>query len=195
MPANEDTFGRVVSLGVHDLRTPLATVLGFARTLERAQLATPQDQYVAMMVAASEQLAEILDDLGVLARIESSRWEPNVQEVDSLGLARAAAESLDEAKVTVTGNGTAVRADVDSAERALHNLARCAVRHGGLDFLAIEADGPVVAMYPITDGAAPVLMRETLRDFGSAVAARIVAALGGSIELAGDRLVVRLPPA
>jgi signal transduction histidine kinase len=193
MAPTEDTFGRVVSLGVHDLRTPLATVLGFARTLQRAPLGNPQDQYVGMMVAASEQLGEILDDLGVLARIESGRWEPNVQEVDTLVLARAAAESLDGA--TVTGEGSLVRADLESAERALHTLARCALRHGGLDALAIEVEGPVVAMHPITAGAAPVLMRETLRDFGSAVAARIVGALGGSIELAGDRLEVRLPPA
>jgi signal transduction histidine kinase len=193
MSTTEDTFGRVVSLAVHDLRTPLATVLGFARTLQRTSLGSPQDQYVGMMVAASEQLGEILDDLGVLARIESGRWEPNVQEVDSLGLARAAAESLDGA--TVTGEGSTVRADVESAERALYTHARCALRHGGVEALAIEAEGPTVAMHPITAAAAPVLMRETLRDFGSAVAARIVGALGGSIELSGERLIVRLPPA
>jgi signal transduction histidine kinase len=193
MASNEDTFGRAVSLAVHDLRTPLATVFGFARTLQRTELGSPQDQYVAMMAAASEQLGEILDDLGVLARIETNRWEPNVQEVDSLELARSAAESLEGA--SASGEGTAVRVDVEAAERALQSLARCAMRHGGLDAIGIEANGPAIAVFPVTEGAAPVLMRETLRDFGAAVAAHVVAALSGSVELADDRLVVRLPAA
>jgi signal transduction histidine kinase len=193
MAATEDTFGRVVSLAVHDLRTPLATVLGFARTLQRTQLGSPQDQYVGMMVAASDQLGEILDDLGMLARIESERWEPNVQEVDSLELVRAAAEELDEA--TSSGQGAHVRADVDAAVRALVCVARCAQRHGGVDGVSIEAEGATIAVHPVTDAAAPVLMRQTLRDFGAAVAARIIVALGGSVDLEGDRFVVRLPAA
>jgi signal transduction histidine kinase len=193
MASSEDTFGRVVSLAVHDLRTPLATVVGFARTLQRTQLGSPQDEYVAMMVAASDQLGDILDDLGVLARIESDRWEPNVQEVDSLELARSAAESLEGA--SASGAGSAVRVDVEAAERALRGLARCALRHGGLDAIGIEADGSAISVHPVTPGAAPVLMRVTLRDFGAAVAARIFTALGGSVELADDRLVVRLPAA
>lgn len=183
----------MVSLAVHDLRTPLATVVGFARTLQRTQLGSPQDEYVAMMVAASDQLGDILDDLGVLARIESDRWEPNVQEVDSLELARSAAESLEGA--SASGAGSAVRVDVEAAERALQGLARCALRHGGLDAIEIEADGSAISVHPVTPGAAPVLMRVTLRDFGAAVAARIFTALGGSVELADDRLVVRLPAA
>jgi signal transduction histidine kinase len=193
MASSEDTFGRVVSLAVHDLRTPLATVVGFARTLQRNELGSPQDQYVAMMVAASDQLGELLDDLGLLARIESERWEPNLQEVDSLELARSAAESLEGA--SAFGSGSTVRVDVEAAERALHALARCALRHGSLDAIGIEADGRDISVRPVTPAAAPVLMRETLRDFGAAVAARVLASLGASVELADDRLVVRLPAA
>jgi hypothetical protein len=84
---------------------------------------------------------------------------------------------------------------VEAAERALHGLARCALRHGGLDQIGLEADGSAIAVHPVTPEAAPVLMREALRDFGAAVAARVVSALGGSVELADDRLVVRLPAA
>jgi signal transduction histidine kinase len=193
MVANEDTFGRAVSLAVHDLRTPLATVLGFARTLQRGTLEPPNDQYVEMMVAAGEQLGEILDDLGALARIESERWEPNMQDVDSRQIAAGAAQRLEGA--TAVGEGTAVRVDVDSAERAVYSLARCALRHGGLDAITVEAEGSTIAVHPVTAAAAPVLTRQTLRDFGAAVAARVVDALGGSVELEGERLVVRLPPA
>ena len=191
MASNEDTFGRAVSLAVHDLRTPLATLLGFARTLQRTELGSPQDQYVGMMVAAGEQLGELLDDLGLIARIESERWEANVQEVDTLQIAQAAAQALEGADPT--GSGAGVGVDSEAAERALHLLARCALRHGGLQTITIEANGATIAVHPVTPGAAPVLMRQTMRDFGAAVGARVVAALGGSVELEGDRLVVRLP--
>src|SRR5918994_2169726 len=70
MAPTEDTFARLVSLAVHDLRTPLATVSGFARTLQRTSLGDPTDAYVEMMVAACAQLAELLEEVGLVARIE-----------------------------------------------------------------------------------------------------------------------------
>src|SRR5262249_10055057 len=78
-PMNQDTsFPRLVSLACHDLRTPLATVHGFARTLSRrTELAPPADRYMEMIEAAAGQLAELLDELSLAARIESGRYDPN----------------------------------------------------------------------------------------------------------------------
>lgn len=193
MAANEDTFGRLVSLAVHDLRTPLATVSGFARMLERTSLGDPADTYVQMMVAASNQLAELLEDVGLAARIESGRWEPNVQEADSLELVRAGAGAIDGARVG--GRGSLVRVDRDAAETALRQLTRCAMRHGGLKELDVTVTGPDLAIAPVTDGAAPILLGQHARDLGALIAGRIVRALGGTVELEGDRLIVRLPAA
>ena len=190
MAPTEDTFARLVSLAVHDLRTPLATVSGFARTLQRTPLGDPQDKYVEMMVAASNQLAELLEDIALVARIESGRWEPNVQEVDSLELARSAAGAVEGAHAN--GDGAPVRVDRDGAETALRLLARCALRHGGLKELDVVA-GPEIAIAPITDGAAPILLGQEARDLGALIALRIVRALGGTVELDGGRLLVRLP--
>ena len=39
-----------------------------------------------MIQAASGQLADILDDLGLVARIEAGRFAPNVAEADTLEL-------------------------------------------------------------------------------------------------------------
>ena len=130
-PGSEDTFARLVSLAVHDLRTPLATVSGFARTLQRTTLGDPVDKYVELMVSAGAQLADLLDELGLVARIEGGRWEPNVQEVDSRELAAAAAERVGPADVE--GAGSTVRVDRDAATLALFQLARCTLRHGGLE--------------------------------------------------------------
>jgi signal transduction histidine kinase len=188
MSETEDTFARLVSLAVHDLRTPLATVSGFARTLERADLGDPTDRYVGLMVAACDQLAELLEEVGLAARIEGDRWEPNLQEDDSARLAAAAAESLEGAEAR--GEGGTVRVDRDAAIMALRLLANCARRHGALERVTLDADGTAVAIGPVTPDSARVLTLEELRDLGAAVAAKIVRALGGTIELRDERLVV-----
>jgi signal transduction histidine kinase len=180
-----------VSLAVHDLRTPLATVSGFARTLQRTSLGDPTDKYIEMMVAACTQLADLLEEVGLVARIEGDRWEPNVQEADSKELAAAAAERLGAADVD--GSGAGVRVDRDAAELALYQLARCAQRHGGLERVTLTVDGAQIAIAPITDDAKPIILREQARDLGALVAGRVVAAAGGTLELEGDRLLVRLP--
>src|SRR3954464_5184374 len=89
MSSSDPSFPRLVSLAAHDLRTPLATIHGFAQTLIRmGDLGEPKQRYMGMIDMASRQLAELLDELGTAARIESGRYEPGLQEVDSLELAR-----------------------------------------------------------------------------------------------------------
>jgi signal transduction histidine kinase len=78
-----DAFARLVSLACHDLRTPLATVHGFATTLVRGGgLEPPADRYLEMIDAASAQLAELIDELSLAARIESGRYDPTPREAD-----------------------------------------------------------------------------------------------------------------
>src|SRR2546430_16799497 len=86
MSSNQDTFfARLVSLACHDLRTPLATVHGFARTITRAgDLEEPQSRYVEMIEAASDQLAELLEELSLVARIDGRRYEPTTNQRASL---------------------------------------------------------------------------------------------------------------
>ena len=73
----EERFPRVVSLACHDLRTPLATIFGFARTLTRTEVLDERSaRFVGMIESASEQMTELLDQLGVAARIEAGRYDP-----------------------------------------------------------------------------------------------------------------------
>ena len=189
----DPAFAQLVSLACHDLRTPLATVNGFARTLTRLEdLDDPLPRYLGMMATAAEQMNELLDDLGLVARIEGERWEQAPSDTDTLALVEGAAQRVGDG-VSVTGSGAPARLDVDSAERALANLARCAIRHGGVDGLAFAVDGGEVRLAPITADTAPIIMGDSLRDLGAAIALRVVEALGGSSELDGETLVVRLP--
>src|ERR687885_1321727 len=98
MSSEQDTsFARLVSLACHDLRTPLATVHGFARTIARtADLEEPTSRYVGMIETASGQLAELLDQLGLAARIEAGRYQPTTTEGELGELVHAAAARLDE---------------------------------------------------------------------------------------------------
>jgi signal transduction histidine kinase len=109
--SDDDAFARLVSLACHDLRTPLATVHGFATTLARGGLEPPGDRYVEMIEAASAQLAELIDELSLASRIESGRYEPTLREADTLELAQAAAARLGEDRVQVSGSGAAIETD------------------------------------------------------------------------------------
>src|SRR5437870_3796109 len=81
---------------------------------------------------ASGQLADLLEELSLAARIEGGRYDPALQETDSLALASAGAAELEPGLVSVEGTGAPVAVDVPAVERALRSLARCALRHGGL---------------------------------------------------------------
>ena len=71
MGDSDTKFPRLVSLAAHDLRTPLATIHGFAQTLVRmGDLGEPKQRYLEMIDVAAKQLAELLEELGLAARIE-----------------------------------------------------------------------------------------------------------------------------
>ena len=186
-------FAQLVSLACHDLRTPLATVSGFAKTLTRLErVEDPVARYLGMIETASEQLADILDDLSLAARIESDRWEPVIRELDSLELVRSAVEPLGES-VAVTGTGTLVGVEAEAVTRALYGLARCAVRHGGVELLTLAVEGPAVTLSPVPADAVPICLGESLRELGAAGGVRAVRAVGGAVEATGESIVVRLP--
>lgn len=191
MPDDPD-FARLVSLACHDLRTPLATVHGFAKTLARGELEPPADRYVEMIDAASAQLAELLDELSLAARIADGRYDPILREADTLELARAAAARLGEERVRVAGEGATIETDPSAIERGIAALVQSALRHGGLDEVAVEVAGTELSVSPVTPASAPVVLGEDLRDLGAAVAARLVAHLGGSLAIEGETLTIRL---
>jgi signal transduction histidine kinase len=190
---NDTSFARLVALACHDVRTPLATVHGFARTLSRTgDLEPPADRYVGMIEAASAQITELLDELSLAARLESGRYEPALREADTLQLARAAAERLGEERVRVTGAGAAVRTDVAAVDRGISALVQAALRHGGLDEVDVDVRGAEIDVRPITESSAPVVLGRELRDLGAAVAVRLVESLGGTVTVAGGTLTIRL---
>ena len=186
MPDNR--FPRLVSLACHDLRTPLATIYGFARTLTRqGELDERSGRFVAMIEEASEQMVALLDELGTVARIQGGRWEPVLRVVDTLELAEVGDE-----RIAVEGTGEEVETDADAVQRSLRALAVAAIRHGPVDRVTWRVDGRRFELSPVIADAAPVVTGDELKDLGALVARIVIEELGGALELAGETLSVRL---
>ena len=177
-------FPSLVSLACHDLRTPLATVQGFAKTLLRLEDLDGEKaaRYLGLIDAASDELVGLLELVSLAARIEGGRYDPLVLEADSLDLAPTGA----------TGTGATVKVDPDAVATALAALARAAARHGGVE-VSVSVDGARVSLEPVVAEAAPVVLGEEQKDLGAAVAVRLLRALGAEIALEGERLTVTLP--
>jgi signal transduction histidine kinase len=178
-------FAQLVSLACHDLRTPLATVNGFAKTLTRAgTLGEREARFVGLITAAAEQTASLLDLLALAARIESGRYEPVLASADTLELATSADE-----RIATDGDGETIETDVTAVRGSLESLARCAAVHGGLTRVAWRVDGRRLSLSPLGDSA-EVVMGESPRDLGALVARLAIEHLGGTLALDGDSLLV-----
>ena len=190
---NDTSFARLVSLACHDLRTPLATVHGFTTTLARTtELAPPADKYVEMIEAASRQIAELLDELSLVARIEAGRYDPLLRDAETVELAGAAAERLGSDRVRVSGEGAAVQTDLEAVDRGVSALVQAALRHGGLDEVDVVVRGKEIDVSAVTESSAPVVLGKDLRDLGAAVAVSVIETLGGSVSVSGPTLTIRL---
>jgi len=191
---NDTSFARLVSLACHDVRTPLATVHGFTTTLARTtELAPPADKYVEMIEAASRQIAELLDELSLAARIEAGRYDPLLRDSETLSLAAAAAERLGSDRVRVSGEGAAVQTDLEAVDRGVSALVQATLRHGGLDEVDVVVRGKEIDVSGVTESSAPVVLGKDLRDLGAAVAVSVIETLGGSVSVSGPTLTIRLP--
>jgi signal transduction histidine kinase len=179
-------FARLVSLACHDLRTPLATVNGFAKTLTRTgTLAEREAHFVDLIQAAADQMTSLLDVLGLAARIESGRYEPVLAAADTLELATSEDE-----RIATEGTGESIETDAAAVHRSLESLARCAAIHGGVPRVTWRVAGRTLTLSPLASDAAAVVTGESPRDLGALVARMALEQLGGSLAVEGETLRV-----
>lgn len=183
-----------LALGVaHEIKNPLNGVLGFAALIERAADPERIRQYATKVVAGVRQVDEIVRALLGFARPSGApARRVTVQQV----VAAAAAESqLPAAAVWLEGDAT-LATENDALVRVLANLFRnsveagagsirvAAAREGNLIALTVTDDGPGV---PTALGAKVfepfVTTKERGTGLGLSLASRVVAFLGGSLEL------------
>lgn len=181
-------FPRIVSLACHDLRTPLATINGFAKTLLRtAELEERDARFVNMIDEAAAQMAALLDLLGVAAQIAGGRYEPSLRDADTLELA-----SSSDPRVAAEGRGESIETDAEVIRRSLESLAVAAARHGGIPVVTWTVAGRDLSLVPVTEEAGPVVTGESPREVGALIARMAIERLGGTLALDGETLRVRL---
>ena len=157
----KNTFLTAVS---HDLRTPLAAMLGLALTLEREEIGlSPKEmQDLARRIAVNaRKLDRLVMDLLDLDRLSRGILEPKLNETDVGFLVQNVvneADYLHEHPVDVQAQSIVAKVDVSKIERIVENLLANAVRHtppgtqvwvkvhsedGGV-LIAVEDSGPGV---------------------------------------------------
>jgi signal transduction histidine kinase len=206
----------------HDLRGPLAGVLGAMQTIRRAEhlglTEEQRDELYGVVEQAGAKAARLVDDLLDLDRLERGTLAIERRPTDIDALARRLAEELP----TLTGRPVAVEGDhvlidVDTArvERIIENLLNNAARHtpaGTPIRVAVRArrDGVELVVDDEGPGVPKDLREEIFEPFrqgadarggvgiGLSLVRRFAEIHGGSARVeerpgGGARFVVRLP--
>jgi signal transduction histidine kinase len=184
----EDGLSRLVTLACHDLRTPLATVDGVAKLLvRRGELSDEGARLAGLIDGAAAELASLIDQLSVAARIASGQYEPRCRDVEAHELAAASDE-----RIAVTGRGETVSTAPEAVSAALERLAIAALRYGDVPAVTWTVTGRTLILDPLAAAAAPVVEGSSPRDLGALVARMVIEALGGTVGIEEGSLRVEL---
>lgn len=88
--ALNDIKNQFLGMAAHDLRNPLASILGYSEFLldEEERLTPEQVEFIRIIDTSSRYMLELLDDLLDIARIESGKLGLNPEPTDLVGLIR-----------------------------------------------------------------------------------------------------------
>jgi signal transduction histidine kinase len=185
----DERFPELVGLACHDLRTPLATITGFAKTLIRSdQIPEREARFIGMIDEAAEQIHGLVDELSLATQLTTGSYEPTLTEEDTLELASSSAGE----RVRVEGAGVQLETDRALLTTALAALAAAALRFGQIDAVAWNVDGRELRLSPVEDGAAAILDGSSPADLGTLVAWLAIEFLGGRVGLEGQSLRVSI---
>ena len=160
-----------VSMVSHELRTPLTGIAGFTDTLADTWTTLPSrevDEFLSIMGHETEHLANLVEDILVIPRLEAGQLRLDMEELDLAMEAHAVAEvvlpNLDYA-VTIP-SGVFIRADRTRLRQILRNLLENASKYGG-DQVLIEGElgGPGVYAVSVSDNGSGVAPEDQERIF------------------------------
>jgi signal transduction histidine kinase len=127
-----------VSLVSHELRSPMAAVIGAARTLQdrwRMLSADQRESFLALIGDETSRLAELVGDVLDTSRIEAGTFSYRFEEVDLARLVDEAVEAAELAQqevavvASVRGGLPAIRGDRARLRQVLGNLIENAVKY------------------------------------------------------------------
>ena len=151
-----------VSLVSHELRSPMAAVIGAARTLEdrwRMLTAAQRESFLALIGDETSRLAELVGDVLDTSRIEAGTFSYRFEEVDLGALVDEAVETAVLAQqdvpvvAAVRGALPAIRGDRARLRQVLGNLIENAVKYS-------PEGGEVRVSAAASNGAVTIAVRD-----------------------------------
>ena len=125
----------------HELKTPLTSIRGYTETLLAGDLPEPdRRQFLDTIARNAERLQRIVDDLLDLSRLESGRWQPELEEVVVADVAASSWQAFGErarrrgvvCEIVSDGDVPAL-ADRRALDQVFTNLYDNALRHTPAD--------------------------------------------------------------
>ena len=198
----------LVSLRTHELRTPLASIIGFAELIDSGNITNEQRQlYATVLLREGRRLTALINNALALQRLETGRRELDLAPVDLHSLIRravldAGVDPLRPIRTQLPKALPLVSADAEAILEVLANFLSNARRFspdGGAIKIGARRSGEVVEIYiqdhgvGILPAALPNLFRKFYRadsgvrrlgpgsGLGLAMNHRIIAAHGGIV--------------
>jgi PAS domain S-box-containing protein len=163
-----------VATASHDLRTPLASLLGFAQLLEAGgkELSIEQRaECVSAIHRAARQASRLVDDLLTLSKFEAGRLDVRSERVALRPAIAAAVEECAPGAAVTCGDGIAVWVDPDHLRRMLVNYLSNAVQYGAPPVevsVADAGDGIEIRVSDSGSGVPPDLVDRLFTSFARA---------------------------
>lgn len=154
--------GELVASVAHDLRTPLASVLGFSELLLQREVEPAQrERYLRIINGETRRFTTLVDDLFNAQLMAQGRSVLSLELFDLAALVREQVElfrgqsEAHELRLTVPAQPVFVRADSERIARVIANLVSNAIKYspsGGIIRLTLEADDGAVRVSVSDDG-------------------------------------------
>lgn len=156
----------------HELRTPLASLSGFIETMQGAAKndTKAKDEFLILMKAQADRMANLIDDLLSLSKIEISEHVAPTEIANLSHIAKQAVELLaraaTDAKCEIQINlpqSFFVIGDINQLSQVVHNLIENAIKYAGIGktveingsmqdgmaILAVRDHGPGIAVHHV----------------------------------------------